>query len=305
MDSMIKQFLDNVKDERDGFGFGKVFRFDENSVVAILPILRQSNDERNYIVLPEAGDIKIEDTGSIDSAKITNNGNKPIYVRSGTILKGQTQERATVIDRIVFPNKTEIIKVVCIHQTRGISAGTKMDYHSLTPSSINLTSQSNAWQSVNDYCCTMRSSGMVSFTGDGSLAPPTDDLVSYAKDFSKEIEKILPKIEYKKNQTGMVLFDVEGVYVIEIFDLTLSWKAIRDDVIKREGEKIVKKDLQGIFQLKPERANELAMAVLGQDYKEKELHKNKSATYLLESDNYTGQATTLEDKVIHFNLIRK
>lgn len=301
---MIKQFMDNVKEEKDGFEFGKVFRFDEESVVAILPVLREKKIKRDYIVLPEAKNVKIEDTGNIDSAKITNNGNKPIYIRSGTILKGQTQERATIIDRIVFPNKTEIIKVVCIHQTRGIASGTKMDYHSLTPSSIDLTSQGAAWGSVATYCCNMRNSGMTSLTEGGNFAA-SDDLVSYVKDFSKEIEKILPKIEYKRNQIGMVLFDVEGVYVIEIFDLTLSWKAIRDDVVKREGEKIVKKDLQGIFQLKPERANELAMAVLGQDYKEKELHKNKSATYSLESDNYLGQATTLKDKVIHFNLIRK
>lgn len=297
---MIKQFMNSIKEEKNGFRFGKVFRFDEESVVAILPILRTSKIKRDYIVLPEAGNVKIEDTGNIDSVKITNNENKPVYIRSGTILKGQTQERASIIGRVVFPNKTEIVKVVCVHQTRGISMGSKMDYNSLMPSSIDLTSQTSTWNSVNVYCCSMEQN----FGGEKISSAP-DDLVSCLRNYSGKIEKILPKIEYKKNQTGMFLFDVEGIYAVEIFDLTLSWKALRDDVIKKEGEKIIKKDLQGIFQLKPERANELAMAVLGQEYKEKELHKNKSVTYALENDDYVGQATTLKSKVIHFNLIRK
>jgi hypothetical protein len=303
---MIAKFMKEVKEEKNGFKFGKVFRFDEESVVAILPILREKEVERKYVVLPEAVDVKIEDTGKIDSAEVTNNGNKPIYIRSGTILKGRTQERATVIGRVVFPNETKVIKVVCVHQTRGISAGAKMDYLGITPSSINLSSQNTAWDSTSELCCSLRAEGVAGF-GEGAdwTPPPTDDLASYVKDFSDKIDKILPKIEHKKNQTGMVLFDVEGVYAIEIFDLTPSWKALRDDVVKKDGEKIIKKDLQGLFQLKPERANELAMAVLGQEYKQKELHKNKSKTYSVESDKYIGQGVVLDGEVIHFNLIRK
>ena len=42
---MIAQFMSDVKDEKNGFKFGKVFRFDEESVVAILPILREKEGE--------------------------------------------------------------------------------------------------------------------------------------------------------------------------------------------------------------------------------------------------------------------
>ncbi len=308
---MISQFMKDVREEKNGFSFGKVFRFDEESVVAILPIIRESQVERDYIVLPEAKDVKIEDTGDIDKAKITNNGDKPVYIRSGTVLKGSTQERASVISRIIFPNQTKQIKVVCVHQTKGISIGAKMDYSGLTPSSISLGSQQATWNSVNKYTCCARNSfsssapDLSSNIGGTFFVSPTDDLHSYMKDYSKKIEKILSKIEYKKNQTGMALFDVEGVFLIEIFDLTGSWKAIRDDVISREGENIIKKDLQGIFQLKPERANELVINILNENYKEKELHKNQSSTYALEGDKYIGETTILNQKVIHFSLMRK
>lgn len=217
-------------DEKEGFSFGKVFRLDEDGVVAILPILRESKTERGYVVLPEAPSVKIEDTGGIDAVKVTNNGSLPVYIRSGTVLKGQTQERAAVIGRIVFPNETETIKIVCVHQTRPIAMGSKMVYHSLAPASIDLTSQHLAWNCVASYSGRAQSA----FRGLNRPVPtgPFDDLASYAKSYSSEVEKVLPKIEHKKNQAGMVMFDVEGVYIIEIFDLEPSWKALRDDVIK-------------------------------------------------------------------------
>lgn len=47
------------------------------------------------------------------------------------------------------------------------------------------------------------------------------------------------------------------------------------------------------------------MAVLGQAYDEKELHKNRSSVYAIESEGFKGQAVLLDDVVVHVHLMRK
>ena len=263
--------------------------------------------ERDYITLAEATKMKMEDTGSINSVLVTNNEDKSIFIRSGSIFKGKTQERASTVSRIVFPNTTEKIDVVCIHQSKGIQAGADFSYGGYTPSSIDLTKgQSETWSDVSMYCASAgrgMSSGEIKTSS--SSTPPSDDLVSHLKEFGKKIESILPKIPYVENQVGVFLLDTEGCYALEAFDLTKSWKSIREDVIRREGEKIIEVDKEGVFEYKKEKAKDTGSEVLNKTYTESPLYdSSKTKTYSLKTEDYVGEATILGDKVIHLNLMR-
>jgi hypothetical protein len=79
--SLIQEFLEALADEKQGFRFGPPWRFTEQSLLAILPVLRDRAPQRDYITLEQAqkdGSIVMKDTGDIGKLHIKNAGSVPV-----------------------------------------------------------------------------------------------------------------------------------------------------------------------------------------------------------------------------------
>jgi hypothetical protein len=129
----VLSILTNLSEEKLGFSFGKPQRLSETALSVVLPIIRETSVKRQYVTYPETDKVSITDTGSISKMKVSSVSTDNVFIRSGTIFKGSTQERAIVRSVIVFPGKTMDIEVRCVHQSRGISPGAKVGYGGITP----------------------------------------------------------------------------------------------------------------------------------------------------------------------------
>lgn len=126
-------FLQIVANEKMGFSFGLPERIGEESLSVVLPILRETSIERQYVTLPEVQDqVEMSDTGSIEGMQVKNKTGKNLFIRSGTIFKGGTQERALMRSAVIFPEGKTVVKVRCVHRSKGINTGAKVGYGALT-----------------------------------------------------------------------------------------------------------------------------------------------------------------------------
>jgi len=95
------------------------------SLSAVVPIIRKFGQDRDYLVLQEISKEKVSvvDSGRINKVNITLIGvEKPVFVRAGTIFKGQgTQSRTCAMDVVLEPKKENLVDVFCVHATHGIS----------------------------------------------------------------------------------------------------------------------------------------------------------------------------------------
>ena len=346
---MIK-FFQLIAEEKDGFSFGKSWRYSEDSLVALLPILRVApKKKRSYVLLSETKNVKISDTGQINKLLIENNEKSPIYIRMGEMFTGGSQERMATRSYIVMPKEKITIDVRCIHASKGINTGVTMTSSGIAPSSFDShlcsagfkmrnIEQREVWKNVdtvaNLYCCASRemydagsTSGSSSINDeritegnlgqidtmpgiDSTTIPSfdstfTDDLKGNIDKFSDQIKSILQKVPYFENQVGVSLIDLQGISAIECFDLKDSWKKFKDEIIKKEGDKISKQQKKSPFEYKENRAKDFLKIVLKADYEEKTLFKSKDWRIIgLKNENYTGEIVELKDKPIHLLLVR-
>ncbi len=129
--------LQAISDESMGFRFGKPERPNELSLTCILPILRETSQERQYITLPETENVLVSDSGTINKVNLKNASKKNVYVRSGTIFEGKgTQSRALTRSAVLFPGTEVALDVRCVHQTHGIRTGAEFKYGGITPLAV-------------------------------------------------------------------------------------------------------------------------------------------------------------------------
>ena len=138
----INDFINAVKDEKEGFILDEPWRLNEETLFAIVPILRKSKKKRKYIMLAEAKDVQIEDTGQIAYVYVKNNEEKPLFVSRGTIFRGKTQERAAIHGHLIQPGKGMRVSVRCVHASKGIKGKAEMEYAGITGYGIDLSTQS-------------------------------------------------------------------------------------------------------------------------------------------------------------------
>lgn len=344
---MIK-FFQLIADEKDGFSFGKSWRYSEDSLVALLPILRVSSSKRKYILLSEAKKVNIKDTGQINKLLIENNEKRPVYIRMSEIFTGGSQERMATRSYIVMPREKITIDVRCIHASKGINAGVSMTSSSVAPSvfdsyccsagfKMRNIEQREIWKSVDNVAhilsCSISdlSSDDTGNVGKDSMVYDertpgsgldradleegtttnvpfpifTDDLKGNMDKFSDQIKNILQKVPYFENQVGVSLIDLQGISAIECFDLKDSWKKFKDEIIKKEGDKISKQQKKSPFEYKENRAKDFLKIVLKANYEEKTLFKSKDWRIIgLKNENYSGEIVELKDKPIHLTLVR-
>lgn len=148
---MIRKFIKDIVEEKNGFSFDQPHRLGEESLSVLVPVVRNTNKKRDYITFAEAKNIKITDIGMINLVNVENNEDMPLYVSRGSIFKGATQERAAIHGYIIEPNSNLNIAVRCIHHTKSIQNNTDMTYGGITPYIIDLSSQFKTWNSISNF----------------------------------------------------------------------------------------------------------------------------------------------------------
>jgi hypothetical protein len=158
--------LQAISGESMGFRFGKPERPNELSLTCILPILRETSQERQYITLPETENVLVSDSGTINKVNLKNASKKNVYVRSGTIFEGKgTQSRALTRSAVLFPGTEVALDVRCVHQTHGIRPGAEFKYGGITPLAVDSAvysagyrqqDQQSTWNAVRRTSAAMR-----------------------------------------------------------------------------------------------------------------------------------------------------
>jgi hypothetical protein len=158
--------LQLISEESMGFRFGKPERPNELSLACILPILRETSQERQYITLPETENVIVSDSGTINKVNLKNTSKKNVFVRSGTIFEGKgTQSRALTRSAVLFPGSEVALDVRCVHQTHGIRTGAEFKYGGITPLAVDSSlyaagyrpqDQQTMWNAVRKTTASMR-----------------------------------------------------------------------------------------------------------------------------------------------------
>lgn len=141
---MLKM-LQAVADQKLGYSYGKPLRVDEKSLAVVLPILRTTSLTRQYITFPETEKVLVFDTGKIDEMEAENQTEDNVFIRSGTLFRGSTQERALQRSAVLFPGKKVKLGVRCVHRSRGITPNAKVTYGGLTTLDFDASNYSHGY----------------------------------------------------------------------------------------------------------------------------------------------------------------
>lgn len=310
---MIEEFLKNLSEEVD-YQFGTPWRYSEKTLGVVVPILmRGEAGERGYITLEEAKDagVTFKDTGRIDRVIIESSVGKPIFIRSGTALKGGTQPRAVESSLVVVPKlypETPVpikqeIPVRCVFASRPILKGEPFHYAGYVPREVGSAllfggGQGKVWGAVTRS--TSRLTSEVRFRS----STRSDDLVGVMEEvdkFTSNIEEILKNVPLFENQVGAVFLDMKDIAGLEMFDHPKSWEAIHKEVEKRLGEASVKEQ-DSFFKPDFSRIKPLTLEFLKKlvESEKTEVAKHEMvSTISLKGDGVVGEATTINGKVIH------
>ena len=320
----VGKFMWAIAEQKEGFSFGKAWKNSSNALGLVIPILRNKEVHRNYKMLEESKKVTITDTGSIDSAHVKSKDDSNVFIRSGIILVGPTQERVTLNGVVVLSNSEQDIEVKCVHASKGIQRGAIYDLNKteVAPASIHLAfaesdrneKQGRVWNSVQQYSARMKTSNLGNFgrvygahrntVGYASLAED-DDLVGTLKEIEKSkqtVEGSLKDIPLMENQVGCIIFDRVGITGFEVFDSPKSWAAMHQKVLSKYSDVLMQEQEESIFELKedviPKKISAFVEDIMTAD--EKQSHATKSSiTYVIDGEKCIGEYTMINEAVIH------
>lgn len=332
---IIKQFISDLRNEKNGLSFDQPWRIEENSMSVLVPILNKKQKKRKYITFSEAINVEVKDTGQIDYVHITNNESKPVLVCRGDIFRGKTQERAAIHDYIIMPTKSARVSVRCIHQSKGINNNAQMKYGGKLSSDIDLSSQGNTWNTVSNYVSTYYGSSTSSITGnynvtlfpmydtfsnwsingtlresnnqnyvqlDSFINNKNDNYVGMMDDLVDNIKNAMKKLPPIKNQVGVMFFNDNDLMGFEIYDSDESWSALKEDIVSKEGSTFLNKDDENLFEFKPSAVKKIINKKLNIEFEEKDIFNREYKLIQIKSEKYLGEGLVWENKVIHLSM---
>ena len=250
---MLEKIMEYLKDDK--LTFGAPWKLTKESLSAAIPLIMKGAPGREYVLIQEVRDkVKLTDTGNINRSTATNKSGKTVFVRKGTLLKGNTQNRGVVIGTVLFPNDIKDVNIQCVHRTSGIVAGASFATMStiaprlVEQAFLNYSGQIATWSAVASDTRRLNDMAVQNFeTASDNLIGAVEVLSGGGGRFKEEIEKTLEKIPASlNNQVGMVVIDSKGVYGVELFDHPDSWKAFSDSVARNYVDLLTEKG-KGLF----------------------------------------------------------
>ncbi len=378
----LQAFLTDVVDSKFGYRLGDPWKYSEQTLGVVVPILRHPSCsplyryDREYVTMYEVlKDLGMKDTGRIDQVELQNRAGKAVFVRAGTIFAGATQNRAAQHSG-VYQGAKENIPVRCVQQTRGIHQGSEMKFGDIAPMSVTMNlmggNQGSVWESVRRYTggedtsgpsmyftreaferdsgfghvhnasrdsrCGGQSSQRIgavrhrfmsashlesgyTATAGGTGHPMegiqfanrggTDDLLGHMqkmKEGQAMLDEMMQKVPLFDDQVGAIIFNPVGVIAVETFDHPMSWAAIKKEIIEKYGDKIMDKQAEHLFELKPEAIlPALKKFIKGLEKNtEKTIRKDEfSETRVVTGEGIIGEYTIVKGQTIHVLLIRE
>lgn len=284
---------------------GEPWKYTDRSVTIVVPILRTGSTKRNYRLLQELkNQVKISDTGAIDSAILKNPSSSNVFVRSGTILTGKTQTRSVSTSIVVPAKESNSVPVRCIYASKGINRNAQMKVameiapKQVLSSMMLKQSQSEVWSSVEAF-----SMSAPRITNEAR----SDDLLSVLKstrEFGEEIERLLEKVPGDHlEQVGIAVLSLSGVVGVEFFDHPDSWSAFSKSVIRNYSEEIFREAGEDLFEVNIEKAHPLVLSFLRRllESEKTVVHESSvSTTYTMSKGNTFGECTEIGGKLVHF-----
>lgn len=151
----LQSFMNSIIDNKNGYRLGEPWKFGDEYLAVVVPVLRDNPPDRKYITMYEIlKELNIRDTGSINQVELQNKTGKAVFIRAGTIFTGKTQNRASQHSGI-YDKEKEPIPVKCVHASHGISKGAQMKYGDIAPLSVAVSlmsgMQSDVWSTVRRY----------------------------------------------------------------------------------------------------------------------------------------------------------
>jgi len=316
----MKKLIEDIIGQKNGFRFSKPWRYTDQSLGIIVPIIREKAPNRNYITLQEATEeaIQITDSGSINKVNVVSKSKAPVFIRMGSMLgsKGgaSTQPRAVNSSIVIMPQETTVdlpdrehkieVSVMCIHASQPISRGTGLILMGLAPEEVEQplamkSSQSHVWGGVREFARVSEHRHRL-----GGVARLSDDLISNMRQverFKKDVEDVLKAVPCLEDQVGMVILDLDGVIGIEVFDSPKSWAAFNEDVTKKYGDVLAEKQDEPLFELREDRIQSKIV-----DFMRKltacegvEVFSVKTAKTLSLKGDVIGEYTTIGKRTVH------
>ncbi len=305
---ILNTFLRDIANETSGFGLGEPQRPGSESIVAIVPITRQVQQERDYITLNEAGDrVSIQDTGNIDEVIVSNNSDRPIFIPAAWMLGGETQARVVAQSIVVLPGEARNISVVCVQENRAISPGVTLTPGNIAPRSVEQrlypygrtrgdTCQNEVWDTVREY---------------GERVLPTEEADNLMDAHGRHIratETVISQLPEVPDQVGFAILVPKGVGSLECFDLPDSWRVIGRSLIEKEVEVLSQKreDFVSVFEYKPHKAHSILRAFLQRPFVVETVVSGPNwETVGISASDYAGEVTIMDSNIIHVSLGRK
>jgi DNA-binding HxlR family transcriptional regulator len=301
---------------------GEPWKLRENGAALAIPLLLKKgiHRERGYRLLSEVEQqVKLLDTGRIDSLQVLNSSNDAVFIRKGSIVKGNTQTRAITISIVVAPKSKTTAEIKCVFASKGIRGGSSFSFSDkIAPMAVEASlraSQGETWNRVRDY-----TTSTLNKLIDLKMAPSpaiyeealkhrgTDDLEGYLGAEEKIIDEAMKNIPVDNpRQVGLVVVDINGIAGLEIFDHPDSWRVLSRSVTKNYAE-ILAQMASDIFDINIERAKQHVEEHL------KKLQKMDGTqaygegaykTYEISSDDITGEFTTVNGTLIHILATRR
>jgi DNA-binding HxlR family transcriptional regulator len=274
----------------------------------LIPLLNNHPyPERDYVLLQEAENlVDFRDSGGISGVDALNKTGKNVFIRKGTLLKGTgTQSRSPINSFVLTPDKAyKRIPVNCIHQTHRIAPGSKFEVGGLAPMMVYqaLGNQSNTWASISEYSHRRQPLETRHLTS-------SDNLLEVEKIRASDVvEDALETIPGDHlNQVGVVVFDLQGVVAVELFNHPESWRAFSESIIRSYRE-VLTEEAGELVEVKVERASEIFKAYL-EELENLEgiivAENTTSEVWDLRSHDVTGELTKIEEVEIHLTLNRR
>jgi DNA-binding HxlR family transcriptional regulator len=277
----------------------------------LIPLLTQSpHTKRNYILLQEAeNQVDFRDSGGISGVDALNKTGKNVYIRKGTMLKGTgTQSRAPVTSFVLTPDKNyKRIPVNCIHQSHGISRGSKFRAEGVAPMEVfrSLGEQSSTWASISEYTSKLQAN-----LSELQRSVRLDNLVGVESIIQAEEDVIVDALKNIPgdhiNQVGVAVFDLKGVVAVELFNHPDSWKAFSQSII-RSYRGVLTEEAGDLIEIRTDKAEEVFTRYLGRldGLKQAIVTENAvSKVWNLRDKKIEGELTEVEGEEIHLTLNR-
>ncbi len=122
------------------------------------------------------------------------------------------------------------------------------------------------------------------------------------------LDDMMQKVPLFDDQVGAIIFNPVGVIAVETFDHPMSWAAIKKDIIEKYGDKIMDKQAEHLFELKPEAIlPALKKFIKGLEKNtERTIRKDGfSETRVVLGEGIIGEYTIVKGQTIHVLLIRE